>query len=121
MDGFLTKFPHERDLFPTLQASWLVRKKNFYILPAKNSAVFGTVLDVVDTVLPKENEEVQYYMQIDYPHYKLNKQVRDVVIGTFHVSGIFLFLERIIGHFSLVSTFSITTSTVNIASHASRS
>ena len=70
-----------------------------------------------------ENEEIQlYYMQIDQPQYKLNKQVLDIVIGTFCASGILLFLERIIGQlFSLVFTFSITTSTVNIASHASRS
>ena len=50
-------------------------------------------------------------MQIDYPHYKLNKQELDIVIGTFYVSGILLFLERIIGQlFYLVLTFSITTS-----------
>ena len=42
-------------------------KKNLYILPAKNSAVVGSVLDVVDTVLPNENEEIQYYTQIDQP------------------------------------------------------
>ena len=53
-----------------------------YILPAKNSAVVGSVLDVVDTVLPNENEEIQYYTQIDQPQYKLNKQVLDIVIGT---------------------------------------
>ena len=34
-------------------------KKNLYILPAKNSAVVGSVLDVVDIVLPNENEEIQ--------------------------------------------------------------
>ena len=94
-----------------------------YILPAKNSALVGSVLDVVDTVLPKENEEIQlYYMQIAKPHYKLNKQVLDIVIGTFYASGILLFLERIIGQlFSLVFTFSIMTSPVIVASHASRS
>ena len=93
-----------------------------YILPAKNSAVVGSVLDVVDTVLPNENEEIQYHMQIDQPQYELNKQVLDIVIGTFYVSGTLLFLERIIGQlFSLVFTFSITTSLVIIASHASRS
>ena len=44
------------------------------------------------------------------------------MIGTFYVSGILLFLERYIGKlFSLVFTFSITTSLVIIASHASRS
>ena len=58
-----------------------------------------------------KNEEIQSYMQIDYPHYKLNKQELDIVIGTFYVSGILLFLERIIGQlFYLVLTFSITTS-----------
>ena len=93
-----------------------------YILPAKNSAVVGFVLDVVDFVLPNENEEIQYYTQIDQPQYELNKQVLDIVIGTFYVSGILLFLERYIGKlFSLVFTFSITTSLVIIASHASRS
>lgn len=93
-----------------------------YILPAKTSAVVGSVLDVVDFVLANENEEIQYYTQIDQPQYKLNKQVLDIVIGTFYVSGILLFLERYIGKlFSLVFTFSITTSLVIIASHASRS
>ena len=93
-----------------------------YILPAKTSAVVGSVLDVVDFVLPNENEKIQYYTQIDQPQYKLNKQVLDIVIGTFYVSGILLFLERYIGKlFSLVFTFSITTSLVIIASHASRS
>ena len=58
-----------------------------YILPAKNSAVVGSVLDVVDTVLPNEDEEIQlYYTQIDQPQYKLNKQVLDIVIGTFYLS-----------------------------------
>ena len=69
-----------------------------------------------------ENEEIQYYTEIDQPQYTLNKQVLDIVIGTFYVSGILLFLERVIGQlFSLVFTFSITTSLVIIASHASRS
>ena len=82
-----------------------------YILPAKTSAVVGSVLDVVDFVLANENEKIQYYTQIDQPHYKLNKQVLDIVIGTFYVSGILLFLERYIGKlFYLVLTFSITTS-----------
>ena len=64
-----------------------MRKKNLYILPAKNSAVVGSVLDVVDTVLPNEDEEIQlYYTQIDQPQYKLNKQVLDIVIGTFYLS-----------------------------------
>ena len=99
-----------------------MRNKNFYILPAKTSAVVGSVTDVVDFVLPNENEKIQYYTQIDQPQYKLNKQVLDIVIGTFYVSGILLFLERYIGKlFSLVFTFSITTSLVIIASHASRS
>ena len=54
--------------------------------------------------------------------YKLSKQVLDIVIGTLYVSGILLFLERIIGQlFYLVLTFSITTSPVIIASRASRS
>ena len=69
-----------------------------------------------------ENEETQHYTQIEQPQYTLNKQVLDIVIGTFYVSGILLFLERYIGKlFSLVFTFSITTSLVIIASHASRS
>ena len=48
-------------------------------------------------------------MQTD--HYKLNiKQVLDIRIGTFYVSSILLFQERIIGRsFSLVLPFSITT------------
>ena len=43
------------------------------------------------------------------------------MIGTFYVPGFLLFLERVIGKlFSLVFTFSITTSPVIIASQASR-